>query len=266
MKAKELLDANQLSAAILELNQEVKQHPTDLRIRTFLFELLCFDGAHERAARQLDVLGAQDDKAGIGVEVYRQLLHADAARRTCVSGGKAPEFMAAPPTYAKDYLMAIACLQRGDAHQAAEAIARAKSVTPPMTGTLNGTAFETLADSDDRFGPVLEVFVNGTYMWLPMEQVKTLVFSPPHFLRDLLWVPARVECHDGQQGDVYLPALYPGSDTDENEQVRLGRITEWIDLGAGLVGGLGLKTFLVDDAECSLLEIRDIQINHEGVN
>ncbi len=261
MNAKELLDANQLSAAILELNQEVKQRPTDPRIRTFLFELLCFDGAHERAARQLDVLGAQDEQAGIGVEVYRKLLQADAARRTCWSDGAGPAFMAPPPAHVTDRLTAMGCLSRGNVHQAAEAIARATSTTPSITGTLNGTPFQTIADSDDRLGPVLELFVNGTYMWLSLEHVKTLVLPRPHFLRDLLWVPARLECHDGQQGDVYLPALYSGSDTDEHELVRLGRITEWIDLGEGLVGGRGLKTFLVDDRECSVLEIQELQIN-----
>ena len=261
MKAKELLDANQLSAAILELNQAVKHHPTDIRIRTFLFELLCFDGAHERAARQLDVLGAQDEQAGIGVEVYRKLLQADVARRTCLSGGAGPAFMAAPPEHVKERLTAMVCLSQGDVEQATEAIMRAQSATPSISGTLNGQIFRTLADSDDRFGPVLELFVNGTYMWLALEQVKTLVLPRPHFLRELLWVPAHVECHDGQQGDVFLPALYPGSDRDDNEQVRLGRITEWIDLGQGLVGGRGLKTFLVDDVECSVLEVHELHIN-----
>lgn len=260
MKAKELLDANQLSAAILELNQEVKHRPTDLRIRTFLFELLCFDGAHERAARQLDALGTQDDKAGIGVEVYRKLLHTDAARRTFFSGGAGPAFMAPPPDYVDHRLTAIGCLRQGEIHHAAEAIANAKAATPPLTGTLNGQAFSTITDVDDRFGPVLELFVNGAYMWLPLHQIKKMVLPRPHFLRDLLWVPARLECHDGQQGDVYLPALYPGSETDGNEQVRLGRITEWDDLGQQLIGGRGLKTLLVDDAEVSLLEIRELEI------
>ena len=70
MKAKELLEANQLSAAVAELTQEVKHHPADSRLRTFLFEVLCFSGEFERAERQLDVIGHQNEKTGIGVEVY----------------------------------------------------------------------------------------------------------------------------------------------------------------------------------------------------
>ena len=82
----------------------------------------------------------------------------------------------------------------------------------------------------------------------------------PNFLRDLLWVPAHVECQDGQQGEVYLPTLYPGSESDESAHVRLGRITEWVNLGEGLVGGLGLKTFVIGDAETSLLEMSELEI------
>ena len=67
MGAKELLDQHHLSAAISELNQDIKRHPTDARLRTFLFELLCFAGDYERAQRQLDVIGHQNEKVGIGV-------------------------------------------------------------------------------------------------------------------------------------------------------------------------------------------------------
>src|SRR5262245_54915497 len=55
MHAKELLDAGHLTAAIEQLTQEVRAHPTDVRQRIFLFELLCFTGDYQRAARPLDV-------------------------------------------------------------------------------------------------------------------------------------------------------------------------------------------------------------------
>jgi type VI secretion system protein ImpE len=260
VKAKELLESNKLSAAILELNQEVKQHPTDARIRTFLFELLCFDGAHDRAERQLDILGSQDDKAGIGIQVYRNLLKADAARRRFFTGGAGPTFLAGPPEYMRQCLAAVLLLHEGNPQGAKELIAQSKASAPRLNGTINGKMFAGISDSDDRVWPALELFTNGAYMWLPLQHIKTLSLPRPNFLRDLLWVPAHLECQDGQQGDVYLPALYPGSENDENEQVRLGRITEWVDLGEGLVGGLGLKTFVIGDAETSLLEINELEI------
>ncbi len=260
VKAKELLDANQLSAAILELNQEVKQRPTDPRIRTFLFELLCFDGAYDRAERQLDILGNQDDKAGIGVEVYRKLLKADAARRRFFNGGAGPTFLVSPPENIRECLAALLLLHEGNPQGAKDLIAKSKASAPRLNGTINGRAFAGISDSDDRLWPALELFSNGMYMWLPFQQIKTVSLRRPNFLRDLLWVPAHVECQDGQQGDVYFPTLYPGSESDESEQVRLGRITEWVNLGEGLVGGLGLKTLLIGDTETSILEIDELEI------
>jgi type VI secretion system protein ImpE len=258
MNAKELLDANQLSAAIQELNQEVKQHPTNTRIRTFLFELLCFDGAHARAERQLDILGNQDDKAGIGIEVYRNLLKADAARRRLFMDGVRPSFFIDPPEYVRDCLAAILLLQEGDAQGASKLIERSKASDPRLNGTINGRTFTGMSDSDDRIWPVLEVFANGIYTWIPLEQIKTIRLSRLSFLRDLLWAPVHVECLDGQQGEVYVPTLYPGSERDANEEVRLGRITEWVNLGEGLVGGLGLKTFMIGDVETSILEVNEL--------
>jgi type VI secretion system protein ImpE len=57
-----------------------------------------------------------------------------------------------------------------------------------------------------------------------------------------------------------VPVLYAGSEKDENEQVRLGRITEWVNLGEGLAGGVGQRTFIIDDGERSLLEIRELEV------
>jgi type VI secretion system protein ImpE len=260
VKAKELLEANQLSAAILELNEEVKQHPTDPRIRTFLFELLCFDGAYDRAERQLDILGSQDDKAEIGIEVYRNLLKADAARRRFFTGGTGPTFLASPPEYVRECLAAVLLLHEGNPQGAKGLIAKSQASAPRLSGTINGRAFAGISDSDDRICPALELFSNGAYMWLPFQRIKMISLRRPNFLRDLLWVPAHVECLDGQQGEVYLPTLYPRSESDENQQVRLGRITEWVNLGEGLVGGLGLKTFVIGDVETSLLEINELKI------
>ena len=53
--------------------------------------------------------------------------------------------------------------------------------------------------------------------------------------------------------------LYAGSELEVDDKVRLGRMTEWLDLGAGLVGGVGQKTFLVDDREVSILEVGELE-------
>jgi len=263
VKAKELLDANRLSAAILELNQEVKQHPTDLRIRTFLFELLCFDGAHERAERQLDVIGLQNESAGIGVDVYRQLLRADKARRRWFTEGLKPTFLIDPPSWAHHQLEAGHRLRGQQAEEATTLLEEAAHSRPKLTGLVNGMRCTEFRDIDDRLGAVLEVFFRETYVWLPTEQVRKITIPPPSQLRDLLWLPATIEIEEGAAGQVYLPVLYVGSQSENDDQLRLGRMTDWRELGNGLVGGVGQRMFLVDDREFSILEIREMEFQLE---
>jgi hypothetical protein len=59
--ARELFDAGKLNNAIEALGAELRERPTDLHRRTFLFELLCFAGNWDRADKQLDVLAGDDN-------------------------------------------------------------------------------------------------------------------------------------------------------------------------------------------------------------
>jgi len=261
VRAKELLDSNQLSAAIAELTQDVKRHPADNRLRTFLFELLCFAGEYERAERQLDVIGHQNESVGIGIEVYRQLLKADKARQRWFADGLKPTFLLEPPSWIQQQLEAGNRLRGQQTDEAKALLQQAASTSSKLQGTLNGKPFADFRDSDDRLGPVLEVFLRENYVWLPFEQVKKITIPQPKHLRDLLWTPATIEAGEGAAGDVFLPVLYVGSHSEEDDQLRLGKITDWRGLGDGLAGGAGQKTFLVDNSELSILEIREIEFH-----
>jgi type VI secretion system protein ImpE len=259
VKAEELLEANELSAAIMALTQDVKKQPADTRLRTFLFELLCFAGEYERADRQLDVIGHQNESAGIGVEVYRQLLKADKARQRWFSDGLRPTFLLEAPSWIQYQVEAGNRSRAQQTEEAKALLQQATSKCSKLHGIVNGKPFADFRDSDDRLGPVLEVYLRENYVWLPCEQIKKITIPQPKQLRDLLWTPATIESGDGPSGEVYLPVLYVGSHGADNDQLRLGRITDWRGLGDGLAGGVGQKTFLVDDNELSLLEIREIE-------
>jgi len=147
-------------------------------------------------------------------------------------------------------------------HHVAEAKAlyeRAQGEQPEIRGRMKGHPFTSFRDTDDRTAGILEVIVRNSYIWVPFERIRKVVIPQPKHLRDLLWVPASLEIEDGPVGDVFLPVLYAGSELEADDQVRLGRITEWVDLGAGLTGGVGQKTFLVDDREVSILEIGELE-------
>lgn len=260
--AKELLDAGELQAAIDELTGKVKANPTDTQQRIFLFELLLFAGDWERAARQVDVIGHQSMESGLGVQVYRDNIKAERDRSRLLSDGLRPHFITDAPAYVDLHLSAINRLREGNLSEAKETLARAEEERPAFKGVLDGQPFTDFRDYNDLVGAVLELIVKDQYTWLPFEQIKRIEIGKPKHLRDLIWVPARIETNDGTNGDVYIPSLYEGSSTHANDQVKLGRMTDWMDIGEGLYLASGLRLFLVDGEDKAILEAKEIEFDH----
>jgi type VI secretion system protein ImpE len=258
VKAKELLDAGHLSAAIAQLNDDVRSHPTDAQCRTFLFELLCFAGDYQRAMRQLDVLERQSTSAAVGAQVYRQTVMAEAARQRLFTHGLCPHFLFAPPPYSQLHLDAVDRLRQNQPAAARALLEQSARSRPPLTGQLAGQPFSAFRDCDDVLSPFLEVFVQTNYVWLPFEHIKRLTIPLPKRLRDLLWTPARLEAHQGPVGEVFLPVLYPGSGGHANDQIKLGRLTDWQVVGEEVTRGLGQHLLVIDGHDQGLLEIREL--------
>jgi type VI secretion system protein ImpE len=61
-------------------------------------------------------------------------------------------------------------------------------------------------------------------------------------------------------GEVLVPALTPLTWQDPDDRIRLGRVTEWRELGPGVEGPFGQKMLLVDGEEFPLLELRELDI------
>src|SRR6185437_14960252 len=81
MTAKALLQSGKLTEAIEALNVEVRDNPTDVQRRTFLFELLCFAGEYDRAEKQLNVLAQSGKQAELGAILYHSALHGSRVRK-----------------------------------------------------------------------------------------------------------------------------------------------------------------------------------------
>ena len=101
------------------------------------------------------------------------------------------------------------------------------------------------------------------YIWLPFEYVEKIEFFKPKTLRDLYWIQANVELTNGTNGEMFFPALYAGSWKHENDAVRLGRMTDWRDMGEELYVGEGLKLFWMDGRDRPILELETIEFKHE---
>jgi type VI secretion system protein ImpE len=67
-----------------------------------------------------------------------------------------------------------------------------------------------------------------------------------------------MDVSEGPEGDVYLPCLYAGSH-ERDDQIRLGRATDWTADDQPPVQGAGLRMFLVGDGDKSILEINELQ-------
>ena len=261
--AKELLDAGKLAAAIEATTAEVKDNPTDVSRRTTLFELLCFAGQWERAEKQIDVIGQQSMQSAMAVQVYRANIQAERERERLFDAGVAPHFLTEPTPYVDTHLEALAKLRGGDVAGARALLDQAEEARPAIAGKWNGKPFLDVRDYNDLVAPVLELIVKDKYVWLPLDQVRSVAIEPPKKLRDLLWIPARVEAKDGTIGEVYIFALYAGSHRHADEQVKLGRMTDWKDSGSDLYVGSGQRLFLVDGEDQPILEARSIQFDLE---
>ena len=218
-----------LREAIKVLGDELRSNPLDAKRRTFLFELLLFAGEYDRAEKQLDLLAGASADAAAGTLLYRSALHAERTRQNMFANRETPPV-------------------------------RNEAVPG---GVWNGTPFHELSDADPRIGPNLEVFLAGTYTWIPFHSLQKLEVDPPANLRDLVWARARVETTPDfrlqELGEVLLPALCPLSFRHADESVHLGRESAWeLDDAHGEVP-YGAKMMLIDGADVPLLQIRSVE-------
>jgi len=260
----ELLADGDLRAAIQELTSQVKANLADVRARTFLFELLLFTGEWDKAERHLEVIGQQSVKSEVGVEVYRNNIQAERDRARLLSDGLQPHFLSEPPAYIDLHLEALCRIREGSLREARELLDRAEEDRPALMGKHNDTPFLDFRDCNDLLGPVLELMVGNQYTWLPMERITRVEIGTPKHLRDVIWAPARIETKEGSVGEVFIPALYAGSSKHSDDRVKLGRMTDWAEIGEGVYAGAGQRLFLVDDQDKAMLEARSIEFGNLG--
>jgi len=71
---------------------------------------------------------------------------------------------------------------------------------------------------------------------------------------------AELRWQNGGEAVALLPTRYPGSESSSDQQIQLARRTEWQDQGHDLYAGLGQRTLVTNQDECSLLEARNITL------
>src|SRR5688500_7651838 len=262
--AKLQLDAGNLTGAVEAALRLVKTNPTNEVARTFLFELSCFSGDWDRAEKQLEVLGHQDTNAMIGSMIYRQNFKAERDRAKLFSDGLKPEFLGTEPPHIAGLFDAVNRVREGNAAEAQAAIDRVDEERPAYSCEVNGEGFSDFRDYNDLTMCVFEAIFKDNYVWLPFENVLSINFFKPKTLRDLYWIQAEVEMVNGLQGEMFFPGLYTGTWKNDNDQVRLGRMTDWREVGNEVFIGEGTKLFWMDGKDKSILDITSIKFHHSA--
>jgi len=268
------LKGQPLADTLVELQQRIRRTPGDAKLRTFLFQLLSVMGQWDRALAQLGVAGELDAGAIAMVQSYRDAVQAEALRVEVFGGRRAPVVFGEPAPWVALMLEALKLSGAGRHDAAAELRAKALDDAPATTGHVwtsahepqgdtppAGDAFAWIADGDSRLGPIFEATVLGRYWWIPAERVKRIDIEAPADLRDLVWTPVHFEWANGGEGWGMMPTRYPGSESAEDDAIRLARRTDWLEVAEGSYHGMGQRMLATDAGEYPLLEVRRVEFD-----
>lgn len=258
MDARELLRSGDPSGALEQLKQEVRSAPRDARLRTFLFQLFCLFGEWDRAVTQLTAAAELDPLALPMAQTYRAAIRCEILRAKVFAGERTPTVFGQPEPWMSLLIEANRVLASGRADEAAGLREAAFEQAPTAGGTIDGEAFEWIADADPRLGPMLEAMVDGKYYWVPFHRIRTLDIEAPEDLRDQVWMPARFVWENGGELFGFVPTRYPGSQAATDPAILLARRTEWQDRGSDWFLGLGQRMLATDAGEHPLMDVRRI--------
>jgi type VI secretion system protein ImpE len=269
MQPQELLKQGQPREALVALQALVRAQPQDAKLRVFLFQLLAVLGDWERSLAQLQIAAQMDAKNMLMAQMCRQAIACEMLRAEVFEGKRSPTVVGEISEWAGMLLEAARLTAQGNARAGSELRARALEAAPTTSGTIEveeGGAttnhpFEWIADADARMGPMLEVVVDGRYLWAPFDRIKEIRIDKPTDLRDAVWLPVHLMWSTAASTVALIPSRYAGTETSEDGNVLLSRTTDWADGGEDLYIGRGQRMLATDAGEDPLLAVRKIALN-----
>ena len=261
MEPEEALHQGDLQAALAGLEDRVRKDPTEARHRIFLFQLLAVLGEWERSLKQLRALADLDASHMPLAWTYRAAIQGEVFREKIFRGEASPPLFGDPVAWTALLLEALRLTVTGEEDKGEALRLEAFESAPAVTGRVGEEPFEWIADADTRFGPMVELVVEGRYGWAPFDTIRWIEIDPPEDLRDLIWAPARLQWRNGGEANALIPVRYPGTAGAEDAMLRLSRRTEWRDCGSNCQAGLGQRMWATDRAEHALLETRRIELD-----
>ncbi|VXB38730.1 ImpE/SciE family protein [Burkholderia sp. 8Y] len=254
--------------AIASLVNSIRREPAVAVHRWSLFQCFCVTGEWERAMQQLQVYGQLDASAERVVQTFRDLIRAERWRERVMAGTQQPAFIYDDaPGWMRSLIAALGCAAQGDTCAADRTREAALNGAPLVAGRTAGQAFEWIADSDSRLGPVCEFIAAGSYRWVALSDIARWRVRQPSSLIDLVWTPCTLTLLDGATLHGFVPARYPLSRDGvhaSREALHTGRETVWEELGRTGVIGHGRKTWSTDAGDFSVFELSDCAFGQDA--
>ena len=257
----ELIKTGDVAGARAALIEEVRAKPDNRPARMFLSQVLLVLGEWDKALTHMKAIANLSPEAMTLFTAYDRAITAEKTREAVFAGKEAPASLVAATPWFDALLRALHAELKGDAVTAAELRAQAFDDAPETPGEADGTRFGFIADADARFGPAIEVIIDGRYGFVPFAEIVELTTEGATDLRDLVWLPARLTLKSGQAGNCFLPTRYPGAAHDADGQVKLARKTEWDNHGDLGNAGRGQHLYDADGAELALLALRRLKFD-----
>lgn len=247
---------------------QIRRQPGDADLRAQLFQLLAVQGEWERAVEQLKLCAELNPQAAPTALMYDRAIAAERQREAVLAGQVDPAVPGPRPPWLDRLLEAL----RHDAADPARAEAtraRALDDAEPLAGTLQHAGdtqplpFAWICDGDSRLGPIFEFIHGEHYAWLPFSYLRKVRLLPPEALCDVIWAQAEITLADTRVLHALIPARYPAPAgrrmADQEERLRVGRLTQWEPLHGETYTGVGQKMWLTDQGEYALLDIRAVE-------
>jgi type VI secretion system protein ImpE len=258
MDARETLASGDVAGAMALLKQDVRQAPRDARLRTFLFQMFCITGEWDRALTQLSVAAKLDPVAQPMAQTYQTAIRCEILRERVFRGERLPTVLGDPGNWLPLLIQATKLLADNRPQEAARLRDAAFDLAPETAVSLDGADCAWIADADPRLGPVLEVFVNSNYMWVPFQRMNAIRLDPPADLRDQVWMPAKFTWSNGGEADGFIPTRYPGSTAEPG--LALARKTQWYNADPDWSLPQGQRMLVTDVNEVALMDIRAVMV------
>ena len=268
-----------LAGAVAAAKDAVRADASNADRRELLFNVLALVCDWPAAARQAETAGQLDPKRIGPCTAAATAVACEQDRAAVWRGETTPTILGEPAQWVGKLVAAAKYLHGGEVAAAAElaAEARGEAVEQSDDAALAGSVtvdapdgprqarFVNWADSDDRLGPVWELFADGRYVWAPPGAIAEIRLAAPASLRELIWQPAVVTWSAGGTSGALLPVRYFGTETAGDASLTTSKRTDYAQPHDNLYVGQGQRIWLSaldgETSEWPALQVRNIRFD-----